>query len=226
MPNAIKVHPNLFVSVHLSHPGHLVLVGTCNMAKTRRRSSASASVSNDAIASARSNLNELSEKPKEKLSLREAIGELHESITAALDRGYSYEEVVEILSTQGVTITVASLKRYLAAARKEVSAQPKRRRTVRSRQAQLAKQAEALTGAASLGMSAQSDADTATTDSTSTPTAKKRRTTSRTKSAAKSATKPTAKTTTKSAAKTKPTSGAKTTSRSTTSRRKRGTASE
>jgi hypothetical protein len=198
------------------------------MAKTRRRSSASASALNDAIESARSTLNELSEKPKEKLSLREAIGELHESITAALDRGYSYEEVVEILSTQGVTITVASLKRYLAAARKEVSDQPKRtRRTARSRQAQLAKQAEDLTGAASPDASEQTDAEQSTADSTSATTAKKRRTTSRTKTAAKSATKPTAKTTTKSAAKAKPTSGAKMTSRSTTSRgRKRSAASE
>lgn len=198
------------------------------MAKTRRRSSAAASALNDAIESARSTLNELSEKPKEKLSLREAIGELHESITAALDRGYSYEEVVEILSTQGVTITVASLKRYLAAARKEVSDQPKRnRRTARSRQAQLAKQAEELTGAASPDASAQSDVDQSTTDSTSVTTPKKGRTTGQTKTAAKSATKPTAKTTTKSAAKAKPTSGAKTISRSTASRgRKRSTASE
>jgi type IV secretory pathway VirJ component len=198
------------------------------MATTRKRSSASASISKSAIESARSNLNELSEKPKENLSLREAIGELHESITAALDRGYSYEEVVEILSTQGVTITVASLKRYLASARKEVSDKPKRTRrtSTRSRSTQLAKQAEELSGAATPDEATQEAAET-TADATPTETARKRRTTSRTKTAAKSATKPAAKSTTRSAAKSKPTSTAKTTSRSTAGRgRKRSSASE
>ena len=196
------------------------------MATTRKRSSASASISKPAIETVRSTLSELPEKPKENLSLREAIGELHESITDALNRGYSYEEVVEILSTQGVSITVASLKRYLAAARKEVADKPKRTRQTanRSRKAQLIRQSEDLSSAAS--PPSEIPASDASADPAPTETPKRRRTTSRTVTASKTATTPATKN--KTAAKAKPTSRAKTTpSRSTSSRgRKRSSASE
>lgn len=89
------------------------------MAITRKRSSSSASIPKRSIAQVSSTLKDLPAKPKENLSLRETIGELHDSITLALNRGYSYEEVVDILASQDINITVASLKRYLAAARKE-----------------------------------------------------------------------------------------------------------
>lgn len=207
------------------------------MAVTKKRSSASATIPKTAIEQVSSKLSDLPEKPRENLSLREAISELHDSITIALNRGYSYDEVVSILASQGVEITVASLKRYLAAARKEkgVTEKPKRARRTggRSRKALLAKQAEALSTAAAPSPSDESDESAAASVSEAeemakpaeepteelTSTRKRTRSTStRSKTAAKSTTQ------SKTAAKAKPTSRAKTTSRSTStrSRRKRG----
>ncbi|WP_416672423.1 hypothetical protein [Egbenema bharatensis] len=198
------------------------------MARTRKRSSASASVSQSAIETTRSTLNELETKPKENLSLREAIGELHESITDALNRGYSYEEVVEILATQGVTITVASLKRYLAAARKEVSDKPKRTRRTsnRSRKTQLAKQSADLSDAASPDEAPPSPDAAEAASEVAEPT-KKRRTTSRAKSSSTTASRTRSAAKTKTAAKAKPTSRSKTTTSRPSGRgRKRSSAAE
>jgi hypothetical protein len=196
------------------------------MATTKKRSSASATISKSSIDNVHSTLKDLPEKPKETLSLREAIGELHESITAALNRGYNYDEVVTILASQGVEITVASLKRYLAAARKEVADKPKRTRrtTTRSRKELFEKQAEALPNAAAPATETIQIAEPMPepepemeAEPAKTP---RKRSTSRSQTAAKSAAK------SKTAAKAKPTSRAKTTSRSTSSRRKRSSASE
>jgi type IV secretory pathway VirJ component len=175
------------------------------MVKTKKRSSAA--IPKSAIEQVSSTLKDLPEKPKENVSLREAISELHGSITTALARGYSYDEVVEILAGQGVEITVASLKRYLAATRKEVSEKPIRtKRGTRSRNAQLAKQAEVFSDAATSANGTLNGAATMTSpvdiqsaDSTEqAPATKKRQT--RTGSRATTTSK------TKTAAKAKPTS--------------------
>lgn len=206
------------------------------MAKTKKRASGSATISKTAIEQVSLKLKDLPEKPKENLSLREAISQLHGSITTALNRGYSYDEVVKILSSQGVSITVASLKRYLAVARKEGAEKPRRTRqtSARSRQIQLAKQAESLSTAAAPtntanGSVAPSVAATAT--EATEPQKRTRTSSTRSKATAKAAEKPAAAKT-KTAAKAKPTSRAKTTSRSTSrsttgrSRRQSGGASE
>lgn len=70
------------------------------------------------IDQAQTDLQQLPEKPKEKLSLKEAIASLQDTITLALSRGYRYEEVAEILGQQGVNISPTSLKSYLSAAQK------------------------------------------------------------------------------------------------------------
>ncbi|HEY9661249.1 MAG TPA: hypothetical protein V6C65_22575, partial [Allocoleopsis sp.] len=177
-------------------------------------------------------LQDLPEKPRENLSLREAVATLQDSITTALDRGYSYEEVVSILSRQRVDITVASLKRYLAAARKQTEDQPKkmRRGGGRTRNVSLEKPAAALTeGVNGNGATAP------TPPPEKTEAAPKRRTSSRTSGRTKATEKAPAKASepapaprAKTAAKTKPTSkAAKTTARSTssrTSRKGKGTA--
>lgn len=185
------------------------------MATTKKRASGSATISKAAIEQIGLKLKDLPEKPKENLSLRETVSELHDSITTALNRGYSYDEIVKILATQDVSITVASLKRYLAAARKEMAEKPKRtqRTTARSRQTQLEKQAATLsTAAAPTDTLTGSEAPTAPT---ATPKKQTRATSTRSKPAAKSTT-----TKTKTAAKAKPTSR----STSSRSRRKSGTA--
>ena len=89
------------------------------MATVKRRSSALPAVSQSAIAQASVMLQALPEKPKDNWSLREAVSVLHDSIIAAIDRGYSHEEVAAMLAEKGVNITAPSLKRYLASVKRE-----------------------------------------------------------------------------------------------------------
>lgn len=98
------------------------------MAGTKRRSPTSTLVSKDSISSASSALQDLPEKPKEIWSLREAIHLLRDQITQALDRGYSYGEVSQMLSSKGVEISPSTLKYYLSSARKEDGTTKRRRR--------------------------------------------------------------------------------------------------
>jgi hypothetical protein len=88
------------------------------MPPIRQRPSAAAAVTKAAIAQATKMLDELPARPKESWSLREAVNMLQDSITTALSRGYSYEEVTVLLAGKGVDITASSLKRYLATAKK------------------------------------------------------------------------------------------------------------
>ena len=100
------------------------------MVATKRRSPTSTLVSKDSISGASSALQSLPEKPKEIWSLREAINLLKDQITLALDRGYSYGEVSQMLSSKGVEISPSTLKYYLSSARKEDGSgtKPRRRR--------------------------------------------------------------------------------------------------
>jgi hypothetical protein len=84
-----------------------------NMARTTRRTSLSTLVPKTAIEKATFTLQDLPEKPKEELSLKEAVQNMREVISAALSKGYSLEEVAEMLTQQGVDITPPSLKYYL-----------------------------------------------------------------------------------------------------------------
>jgi hypothetical protein len=89
------------------------------MPKVKQRPSAATIVSKDALEQAGVRLQELPDKPKEFWSLREAVAILQDEITIALNRGYTYDEVVEILADKNISITASSLKRYLATARRE-----------------------------------------------------------------------------------------------------------
>ena len=111
--------------------------GTPIMPATRRRSS---SISKDSIEQASSALQQLPEKPRENLSLREAIAALQDTITTALDRGYSYDEVAALLSDQGVRISPTSLKSYLADSQRNKN--PHTRRTTRRRRSSTEEQPE------------------------------------------------------------------------------------
>jgi hypothetical protein len=84
-----------------------------------KRLPASVSVSKSALENATSTLQGLPEKPKENWSLREAVSVLQESISAALGKGYSYEEVAKMLSERNVEISASSLKSYLSAAKRQ-----------------------------------------------------------------------------------------------------------
>jgi hypothetical protein len=107
------------------------------MPPSKQRPPASVAVTKAAIAQATASLEALPARPKESWSLREAVNMLQDSITTALDRGYSYEEVSVLLAGKGVTITPSSLKRYLATAKKDgtVKTSGKRGRTPRATKA-------------------------------------------------------------------------------------------
>lgn len=89
------------------------------MAPPRKRSTATATISKSAIDQAASTLQALPAKEKKSWSLREAVTRLQEPISDALSRGYSYEEVAEMLAKQGINISVFSLKRYLSLSRSQ-----------------------------------------------------------------------------------------------------------
>ncbi|MDX2231485.1 MAG: hypothetical protein NW220_17750 [Leptolyngbyaceae cyanobacterium bins.349] len=78
-------------------------------------------VSPDAIEQATTFLQELPEKPKEDLSLREAVGQMQESLKAALAKGYSYEELAQMLAGQGIQISAFTLKNYVPSGKRSVS---------------------------------------------------------------------------------------------------------
>jgi Tfp pilus assembly protein PilV len=101
------------------------------MPKVKQRPSAATIVSKDALEQAGVRLQELPDKPKEFWSLREAVAILQDEITIALNRGYTYDEVVEILADKDISITASSLKRYLATARRERNGSTRRTRRPR-----------------------------------------------------------------------------------------------
>lgn len=104
-------------------------------AATRGRSKA-VNVNKQSVEQAGSYLQELPEKPKENLSLREAVGQLRDQIQAALAKGYSYDDLAKMLTEKGIEISATTLKSYVPAGRrqsnKDKAAAPKTR-TRRSR---------------------------------------------------------------------------------------------
>jgi hypothetical protein len=97
------------------------------MAKVQRRISA-ASVSQLTLEQAAAALRALPEKPKETWSLRESVFLLKDTISDALNKGYSYAEVAKMLTQQGVEISASSLKSYLSSAKRSKSDSTRRRR--------------------------------------------------------------------------------------------------
>lgn len=66
-------------------------------------------------------LEQLEEKPKEELSLRESIYFLRNKLNLALKKGYNYQDLSELLEQQGIMISAATLKQYLGEINKESS---------------------------------------------------------------------------------------------------------
>lgn len=66
-------------------------------------------------------LQELPEKPKENLSLREAIDKLRDQIQGALAKGYSYDDLAKMLSDKGIGISASTLKNYVPSGKRQAS---------------------------------------------------------------------------------------------------------
>jgi hypothetical protein len=80
------------------------------------------SVSKQAVDQAGSLLQQLPDKPKENLSLRDAIDQLQEEIKDALSKGYTYIDVAVLLADKGIVISPATLKRYVSMGRGKAKA--------------------------------------------------------------------------------------------------------
>ena len=65
-------------------------------------------------------LEQLEEKQKSELTLRESIYFLRDKLRSALKKGYSYQDLTEILEQQGILVSAATLKQYLTESHKEV----------------------------------------------------------------------------------------------------------
>ncbi|NEQ28918.1 MAG: hypothetical protein F6K28_60225 [Microcoleus sp. SIO2G3] len=90
------------------------------MSATGKRPKTS-SVSQKSVEQAGAFLAELPEKPKENLSLREAVAQLQDQIKAALAKGYSYEDVAQILGDRGIDISASTLKNYVPAGKRQAT---------------------------------------------------------------------------------------------------------
>ena len=77
-------------------------------------------------------LSQLKEKPKEELTLRESIYVLRDKLKSALKKGYSYQDLSEILEEQEILISASTLKQYLTEISKESSNRRKRKKSVKS----------------------------------------------------------------------------------------------
>ncbi|NJP12183.1 MAG: hypothetical protein HC866_24210 [Leptolyngbyaceae cyanobacterium RU_5_1] len=66
-------------------------------------------------------LQELPEKPKENMSLREAVEQMQDSIRAALAKGYSYDDLAKMLTDKGIKISALTLKNYAPSGKRQAA---------------------------------------------------------------------------------------------------------
>lgn len=178
------------------------------MAATPGKRSKATLVKKEMVEEANSFLQDLPEKQKEDLSLKEAVNKLREPIQEALAKGYSYPDLAKMLSEKGIKISALTLKNYAPSGRKQSSkakAKPRRAKKVQSNSV-----------ASIESVSDQSDSS----DEAEAPTPRSRRGGGRTASSRSTSTKSTGAKTTRRA-----TSTAKTGAKS-TSRRRKSTAAE
>ena len=75
----------------------------------------------DKLQATLSKLEQLEQKQREELTLRESIYLLRDKLRGALKKGYSYQDLSEILEQQGILVSAATLKQYLTETKKEVT---------------------------------------------------------------------------------------------------------
>lgn len=122
------------------------------MAATPGKRSKATLVKKEMVEEANSFLQDLPEKQKEDLSLKEAVNKLREPIQEALAKGYSYPDLAKMLSEKGIKISALTLKNYAPSGRKQSSkAKPRRAKKVQS---------DAVAAIESLSDSDSSGADT------------------------------------------------------------------
>ncbi|MBW4635420.1 MAG: hypothetical protein KME30_27060 [Iphinoe sp. HA4291-MV1] len=93
----------------------------------------------DTLKATLTKLEQLEEKPKEELSLRESIYFLRDKLHSALKKGYSYQDLSALLEQQGILVSAATLKQYLTEIDKEKRS---KKRVAKSEQAKQASTSE------------------------------------------------------------------------------------
>ncbi|MEY2831872.1 MAG: hypothetical protein RLZZ574_1130 [Cyanobacteriota bacterium] len=81
----------------------------------------------DTLNIALSKLEQLETKPKSELNLRESIFFLKDKLNSALKKGYSYQDLSEVLESQKILISAATLKQYLTDMSKKKSSSGRKR---------------------------------------------------------------------------------------------------
>ncbi|NJL53270.1 MAG: hypothetical protein HC930_15790 [Hydrococcus sp. SU_1_0] len=71
-------------------------------------------------------LEQLSNKPVEEFTLRESIYFLRDKLNSALKKGYSYQDLSDVLSEQEILISAATLKQYLTDISKKSSSRKRK----------------------------------------------------------------------------------------------------
>ncbi|HEY9628311.1 MAG TPA: hypothetical protein V6C84_13505 [Coleofasciculaceae cyanobacterium] len=83
------------------------------MATATLKRSRAGNVPQTALDQVGSLLQDLPEKTKEQISLREAVSQLQDIIKDTLAKGYSYEDVATLLAEVAIVISPTTLKRYV-----------------------------------------------------------------------------------------------------------------
>ncbi|MEL7419595.1 MAG: hypothetical protein AAGK10_13610 [Cyanobacteria bacterium J06555_3] len=81
----------------------------------------------DTLQTALEKLEQLKTKPKSELNLRESIFFLKDKLNSALKKGYSYQDLSEVLEEQDILISAATLKQYLTEMGKKKSRSRKKK---------------------------------------------------------------------------------------------------
>jgi hypothetical protein len=89
------------------------------MAKTKTQRNQKIHV--DTLQTTLDKLGQLETKPKAELTLRESIYFLRDKLKSALRKGYSFQDLSDILANQEILISAATLKQYLTDIQKESS---------------------------------------------------------------------------------------------------------
>lgn len=87
---------------------------------TRKRPRATA-VNQELVGQASAFLQDLPEKQKEDLSLRQAVQQMQEPLKAALAKGYSYEDLAKMLAGKGINISALTLKNYIPSGKRQTA---------------------------------------------------------------------------------------------------------
>jgi hypothetical protein len=80
----------------------------------------------DKLSTALDKLEQLESKPVEELTLRESIYFLRGKLNSALKKGYSYDDLSEILAEQEILVSAATLKLYLTEGGKKSASRKKK----------------------------------------------------------------------------------------------------